>query len=155
MVISKQYPTKYLAMSFSGREDKRELYILSYGTLTPPCKAQDSFTWIYIYVCQKIYKLILLYCQLEIWQNVYPQSNHIFFIFGPYSLLIDSDSAFVSAHYPLWFQIQKNYWRGFNPACPYLRVFDSWSVCGRWRIRRLQTETGHTREFTQVLPPGE
>jgi hypothetical protein len=43
-VISKQYPTKYLAMSFLGREDKRELYILSYGTLTPPCKAQDSFT---------------------------------------------------------------------------------------------------------------
>jgi hypothetical protein len=37
--------------------------------------------------------------------------------------------------------------------CPCLRDFDLWSVCGHWRIRRLQTETWHTREFTQVRPP--
>jgi hypothetical protein len=38
--------------------------------------------------------------------------------------------------------------------CPYLRAFDSWRERGRWRIRRLQTETRRTREFTQVRPPG-
>jgi hypothetical protein len=37
--------------------------------------------------------------------------------------------------------------------CPCLGAFDSWRECGRWRIRRLQTETGHTREFTQVRRP--
>jgi hypothetical protein len=37
--------------------------------------------------------------------------------------------------------------------CSCLRSFNSWSVCGCWRIWRLQTETWHTREFTQVRPP--
>jgi hypothetical protein len=92
-----------------GREDKRELYILSYGAQPPLCKAQASFIWIYIYVCRKIYKLILLYYQQEIRQNVYPQPNHIRSIFGPYLLPIDSDSVFISAHYPLRFRIQRKY----------------------------------------------
>jgi hypothetical protein len=97
-----------LLSMWPGREDKRELYILYYGTQTPPCKAQASFIWIYIYIRRKIYKLILLYYQWEIQQNVYPEPNHIRSIFGPYSLPIDSDSVFVSAHYALRFQIQKN-----------------------------------------------
>jgi hypothetical protein len=36
--------------------------------------------------------------------------------------------------------------------CPCLRDFDSWRERGRWWIQRLQTETGCTREFTQVRP---
>jgi hypothetical protein len=92
---------------WQGREDKRELYILSYGTQKPPCKAQASFILTYIYVCRKIYKLILLYYKWEIRQNVYSQPNRIRTIFGPFSLPIDSDSVFVSAHYPLWFPVQK------------------------------------------------
>jgi hypothetical protein len=51
---------------------------------------QERFIWIYIYVCRKNYKIILIYCQREIWQNVYPQPNRIPFIFGSYSLSIDS-----------------------------------------------------------------
>jgi hypothetical protein len=66
------------------------------------------FIWIYIYVCRKIYELILLYYQREIRQNVYPQQNRIRSIFCPYSLPIDSDSVFVSAHYSLQFWIRKN-----------------------------------------------
>jgi hypothetical protein len=97
-----------LLSTWLGREDKRELYIFSYGTQTPPCKAHASFIWIYIYVCRKIYKLILLYYQRDIRQNVYLQPNCIRSIFGPYLFPIDSDSIFVSAHYPLWFWIWKN-----------------------------------------------
>jgi hypothetical protein len=37
--------------------------------------------------------------------------------------------------------------------CPCLRAFDSWSICGRWRIWRLRTERECTREFTQIRPP--
>jgi hypothetical protein len=90
-----------------GEKINTELYILSYGTQTPPCKAQASFIWIYIYIYRKIYKL-LLYYQQEIRQNVYLQPNRIRSIFDPYSLPIDSDSVFVSAHYPLQFRIRKN-----------------------------------------------
>jgi hypothetical protein len=120
-----------------GREDKRELYIFSYGTQTPPCKAQASFIWIYIYVCRKIYKWILLYYQREIRQNVYPQPNRIRSIFGPYSFPIDSDSVFVSAHYPLWFRIRKN------------MVTNTVSLLSV-RIRSVFTPTGYG-EFEQLL----
>jgi hypothetical protein len=105
--ISDKISDNELLSTWLGREVKRELHILSYGTQTIPCKAQASFIWIYIYVCRKIYELILLYYQWEIRQNVYPQSNRICSIFGPYSLPIDSDSVFVSAHYPLRFRIRK------------------------------------------------
>jgi hypothetical protein len=106
--ISDKISSNELLSTWLGREDKRDLYILSYGTETPPCKAQASFIWIYIYLCRKIYELILFYYQQEIWQNVYPQPNHIRSIFSPYSLLIDSDSVFVSIHYPRRFRIRKN-----------------------------------------------
>jgi hypothetical protein len=86
----------------------RELYIFSDGTQTPPHKAHAYFIWIYNHVCRKFYKLILLYYQWEIPQNVYPQPNLIRPVFGPYSLPVDSDSVFVSAHYPLRFRIRKN-----------------------------------------------
>jgi hypothetical protein len=54
-------------------------------------------------------------------QIVYPHPNHIRSIFGPYSLPIDSDSVFVSAHYPLWFRIRKKYGNeyGFTTIHPY------------------------------------
>jgi hypothetical protein len=107
--ISDKISANELLSTWLGREDKRELYILSYGTQTPPCKAQDSFIWIYIYVCRKIYELILFYYPQEIRQNVYPQPNRIRSIFGPYSLPIDYDSIFVSVHYPLRFWIWKKY----------------------------------------------
>jgi hypothetical protein len=57
---------KDLLSTLLGREDKRELYIFSYGTQTPPCKAQASlYEYIFMYV-EKIYKLILVYYQWEI-----------------------------------------------------------------------------------------
>jgi hypothetical protein len=59
---------------------------------------------------EKIYKLILLYYQWEIRQNVYFQPNHIRPIFGPYSLPIDSDSVFVSSHYPPDSKFKKKIW---------------------------------------------
>jgi hypothetical protein len=107
--ISDKISANELLSTWLGREHKTELYILSYGTQTPPCKAQASFIWIYIYVCRKIYELILLYYQQEIRQYVYPQPNRIRSIFDPYSLPIDSGSVFVSANYPLRFWIQKKY----------------------------------------------
>jgi hypothetical protein len=106
--ISDKISGNELLSTWMGREDKRELYMFSYGTQTPPCKAQYSFIWIYIFVFREIYKLILLYYQREIRQNIYPQPNRIRSIFGPYSLPIDSDSVFVSAYYPLRFRIRKN-----------------------------------------------
>jgi hypothetical protein len=65
--------------------------------------------------------LILLSYEQEIRQNVYLQPNHIRSIFGPYSLPIDSDSVFVSAHYPLRFRIRKKYGNeyGFTSIRPY------------------------------------
>jgi hypothetical protein len=75
-----------------------------------------------IYLCsRKNYKLILLYYEQEIRQNVYPQPNLIRSTFDPYSLPIVSDSIFVSAHYPLRFRIQKIYGNeyGFTTIRPY------------------------------------
>jgi hypothetical protein len=141
--ISDKISGNELLSTWLGREDKRELYILSYGTQTPPCKAQASFIWTYIYVCRKFYKLILLYYQWETQQNVYPQPNHIRSIFGLYSLPIDSDSVFVSAHYPLQFQIRKygNKY-GFTTIHPYPLLFHPYFLwassasilleCGFW-----------------------
>jgi hypothetical protein len=104
---------------------KQELHILSYDTQTEPRKEQASFIWIYNHLCRKFYKLILIYYQREIRQNVYPQPNLIRPVFGPYSLAIDSDSVFVSAHYPLWFWIRNKYGNkyGFIIIRPYLLHF--------------------------------
>jgi hypothetical protein len=37
--------------------------------------------------------------------------------------------------------------------CPCLRAFDSWSVCGHWQIRRLQTEIRVHRNLPRFSPP--
>jgi hypothetical protein len=37
--------------------------------------------------------------------------------------------------------------------CPCLRAFDSWSVCGRWRIQRLQTKTRVHMNLPRFGPP--
>jgi hypothetical protein len=44
-------------------------------------------------------------------------------VFGPYLLPVDSDSVFVSAHYPLRFWIQKKYGNeyGFTTIRPRIR----------------------------------
>jgi hypothetical protein len=52
---------------------------------------------------------MLLYYEREIRQNVYPQPNLIRSVFGPYSLQIESNSIFVSEHYPLRFRIREKY----------------------------------------------
>jgi hypothetical protein len=60
--------------------------------------------------------LILLYYQREIRQMFIRNRT----VFGPYLLPIDSDSVFVSAHYPLRFQIRKNVNEyGFTTIRPY------------------------------------
>jgi hypothetical protein len=66
-----------LSSTWPRWKDKRELYILSYGTQKPPRKAQAIFIWIYNHLCRKFYKLMLLYYQWEIRQNIYPQPNLI------------------------------------------------------------------------------
>jgi hypothetical protein len=72
-----------------------------------------------------MYKLIILCYQREIRQNVYPQPNYIRSIFGLYSLPIDSDSVFVSAHYPLRFRIRNKYGNeyGFTTIRPHPLCF--------------------------------
>jgi hypothetical protein len=45
-------------------------------------------------------------------------------------------------------------WRGFNPAMPIFRAFDSWSVCGRLADSTASDRNSGTHEFTQVRPPG-
>jgi hypothetical protein len=78
------------------------------------------YEYIITYV-EIFYKLMLLYYQREIRQNVYSQPNLIRPVFGPYSLPIDSDSVFISAHYPLRFRIRKKYGNeyGFTTIRPY------------------------------------
>jgi hypothetical protein len=75
--------------------------------------------------------LILLSYEREIRQNVYPQPNRIRSIFSPYSLPIDSDSVFVSAHYPLRFRIRKKYGNkyGFTSIRPYPLHFHPYILC--------------------------